>query len=226
MATTITSPTAAATSASTISQATAASGTQIAQNFNQFLKLLTTQLQNQNPLDPLDTNQFTEQLVQFAQVEQQLNMNQSLGTLISLQSATQASAALGFLGADVVVNGATAHLAAGSATWGFSADKPATAVINVSDSNGAVVYSESRTIGSGQQSFTWNGNSSSGQPLPEGDYTISITAKDASGQISSIATDVEGTVDSVDLTKTPPVLSIGKRTFTIDKVKQVRRSGT
>ena len=70
----------------------------IAGNFDAFLLLLTTQLQNQNPLDPLDTNQFTQQLVQFAQVEQQINMNQSLSSLIALQSATQASAALGFLG--------------------------------------------------------------------------------------------------------------------------------
>src|SRR5215468_12383189 len=71
---------------------------EIAGNFNQFLQLLTTQLQNQNPLDPLDTNQFTQQLVQFAQVEQQMNMNTSLSTLISLEKATQTANALGFLG--------------------------------------------------------------------------------------------------------------------------------
>src|SRR5438132_211559 len=88
----------------------------IAGNFNTFLQLLTTQLKNQNPLDPLDTNQFTQQLVQFAQVEQQINMNQSLSALIALQTATQASAAMGFLGSTVVVNGDTSALTAGKAT--------------------------------------------------------------------------------------------------------------
>ena len=68
----------------------------MANNFEQFLTLLTTQLKNQNPLEPLDTNQFTQQLVQFAQVEQQINMNQQMATLISVQKATQTSAALGF----------------------------------------------------------------------------------------------------------------------------------
>src|SRR3954447_371597 len=81
----------------------------IAGNFDTFLQLLTTQLKNQNPLDPLDTNQFTQQLVQFAQVEQQMNMNTSLGTLISLEKATQTTAALSFLGSTVVVDGATAN---------------------------------------------------------------------------------------------------------------------
>ena len=57
----------------------------LAQNFDTFLTLLTTQLKNQNPLEPLDTNQFTSQLVQFAQVEQQLKSNDQLATLVSLQ---------------------------------------------------------------------------------------------------------------------------------------------
>src|SRR3982751_2675375 len=90
--------------------------TSIAQNFTTFLQLLTTQLRNQNPLDPLDTNQFTQQLVQFAQVEQQMNMNSSLTSLISLQKATQTSAALGFLGSTVVVDGDTAQLSGGKAS--------------------------------------------------------------------------------------------------------------
>src|SRR5215217_8309301 len=99
------------TVANTASAATSVVGQEaVAQNFQTFLQLLTTQLKNQNPLDPLDTNQFTQQLVQFAQVEQQMNMNSSLSTLIALQTATQASAAMGFLGSTVVVNGDTSAL--------------------------------------------------------------------------------------------------------------------
>ncbi|MGY4482257.1 flagellar hook assembly protein FlgD [Bradyrhizobium sp. LM3.2] len=73
-------------------------GATLAGNFQTFLTLLTTQLQNQNPLDPLDTNQFTQQLVQFAGVEQQLKTNDSLSQLVTLQQTTQATQALGFVG--------------------------------------------------------------------------------------------------------------------------------
>src|SRR3978361_1657783 len=76
----------------------------IASNFDTFLKLLTTQLKNQNPLDPLDTNQFTQQLRQFASVEQQINMNTQLTTLVSLQKATQTTQAMSFLGATATVD--------------------------------------------------------------------------------------------------------------------------
>src|SRR5438105_4234594 len=75
----------------------------IASNFTQFLQLLTTQLKNQNPLDPLDTNQFTQQLVQFSQVEQQLKSNDQLATLVSLQQSAQSTQALGFVGNTVAV---------------------------------------------------------------------------------------------------------------------------
>src|SRR5215207_362147 len=89
----------------------------VAGNFQSFLTLLTTQLQNQNPLDPLDTNQFTQQLVQFAQVEQQLKQNDQLTKLIDIQKTTQATQALNFVGSKVVVDGTTAGLAKGSASW-------------------------------------------------------------------------------------------------------------
>src|SRR6266536_3957579 len=75
----------------------------IQQNFTTFLQLLTTQLKNQNPLDPLDTNQFTQQLVQFAQVEQQLKANDQLATLVALEKAAQSTNALAFVGQTVAV---------------------------------------------------------------------------------------------------------------------------
>src|ERR1700761_3109379 len=80
------------------SKGAAAATTGLADNFQAFLTLLTTQLKNQNPLDPLDSNQFTQQLVQFASVEQQMNMNTQLTTLVSMQKATQSTQAMSFLG--------------------------------------------------------------------------------------------------------------------------------
>jgi flagellar basal-body rod modification protein FlgD len=198
----------------------------IAGNFQTFLTLLTTQLKNQNPLDPLDTNQFTQQLVQFAGVEQQLRQNDQLATLVSLEKSAQATTALAFVGATVAVDGQTAALANGRATWSFDVPKPANFTVTISNSTGQTVYSSSFTMNAGPQNFTWDGRDNNGQQWPDGNYTMSISGKDASGQTVSVPSEVEGVVDSVDLTQTPPVLSVGGQTFTLDKVKRVVRPGT
>jgi flagellar basal-body rod modification protein FlgD len=214
------------TSTAPATAATATSGATIAKNFDTFLTLLTTQLKNQNPLDPLDTNQFTQQLVQFAQVEQQIGMNSSLGALVSLQQTAQTTAAVGFLGATVRIDGDTAQLSGGKATWSFTSDKAATATINITAPTGELVYTETRTIPAGAQNFTWNGHDANGNTLPDGSYKLSIVAKDASGQPVAVSPEIEGVVDGIDMSKSPPLLSIGGQTFTLDKIKQVRRPTT
>jgi flagellar basal-body rod modification protein FlgD len=203
----------------------AVDNTMIASNFTSFLQLLTTQLKNQNPLDPLDTNQFTQQLVQFAQVEQQMNTNTSLGTLISLQQTSQTSAALGFLGSTVTVDGNTAKLANSQATWHFSGSGPATATVTITSATGQTAYSGTFAVAAGAQDFVWAGKGNDGTPWADGDYTVSIAAKDANGQSVAVSTEVAGVVDGVDLSQNPPILSIGSETFPLDKVKQVRRAG-
>ncbi len=197
----------------------------IAGNFDTFLKLLTTQLKNQNPLDPLDTNQFTQQLVQFAQVEQQLKQNDQLATLISIEKAAQSTNALAFVGQTVAVDGQTAALTKGKASWSFTVPKPASATVTIRSATGQTVYSSSFTMSAGTQSFNWDGRDSNGTQWPDGNYTISVAGKDASGQTVSIPSEVTGVVDSVDLTQTPPILSIGAQNFTLDKIKRVVRAG-
>ena len=194
---------------------------QIAGNFNSFLTLLTTQLQNQNPLDPLDTNQFTQQLVQFASVEQQMNMNTQLQTLVSLQQTAQNSQALGFVGKTVTVNGTTAPLTNGKAQWTFNPTSPATATFTVSDSTGQTVFSKTGTVQPGQQAFNWNGLDSSGRQWADGNYTLTVTAVGANGQSVAIPTTVTGMVNSVDLTQSPPLLSIGGQTYTLNQILSV-----
>src|ERR1700734_2912274 len=105
-------------SSSNASSATNSSLDQLAGNFNSFLSLLTTQLQNQDPLDPLDTNQFTQQLVEFASVQQQVDMNTNMQTLISLQQTSEEPSAMQFLGSSVTLTGTSATLAAGSPAAG------------------------------------------------------------------------------------------------------------
>ena len=198
----------------------------LAGNFQSFLTLLTTQLKNQNPLDPLDTNQFTQQLVQFAQVEQQLKQNEQLTALVSIEKATQATSALAYVGSTVAVDGQTASLTNGHASWGFQVPKPVTANVTITNSTGQNVYSGSFSMNAGPQNFSWDGHGNNGTQWPDGNYTISITGKDASGQTVAIPSEVEGTVDSVDLSKSPPILSVGGQNFTLDKIKRVVRHGT
>src|SRR3954465_7659759 len=143
--------TALANSAATAGASSPSTNPGIASNFTAFLQLLTTQLQNQNPLEPLDTNQFTQQLVQFARVEQQLRSNDQLETLVALQKSTQASAALDFVGKTVVVSGATTHLGTtGNTVWTFSSPKPASANVAIRDSKGQTAFSSNYSINSGR----------------------------------------------------------------------------
>jgi flagellar basal-body rod modification protein FlgD len=197
----------------------------LASNFTTFLTLLTTQLQNQNPLDPLDTNQFTQQLVQFAGVEQQMKTNASLSSLVTIEQTAQSTAAMAYLGTTATVDGSSTALTGGKAQWTFTADKPSTGSISIADSTGNVAYSGTFTLNAGQQNFAWDGKGNNGTQWPDGNYKMTISAKDTSGNPVNVSTTVQGTVDSVDLTTTPPTLSIGGSNFTADKIKNVMRAG-
>jgi flagellar basal-body rod modification protein FlgD len=219
-----TTPTTAAGGAASAVSSALNNGT-IAGNFTTFLQLLTTQLKNQNPLDPLDTNQFTQQLVEFAQVEQQLKSNDQLSTLVSLQQTAQATSALGLVGATVVVNGQTAQLANGAANWTLSATKPTTATISIADSTGQTAYTGTFGVNAGSQAFTWNGQGKDGKIWPAGNYTLTATGVDANGQPSVISTQVQAPVDSVDLSQNPPLLSINGQNYQMSQIQKIVRSG-
>ncbi len=217
-----------ATSSSSSSSSTAPNSDQmIASNFTTFLQLLTTQLQNQDPLSPMDTNQFTQQLVEFAQVEQQMKSNDELTTLVSLQQTAQDTAALNFVGQTVAVDGSSTTLdATNGATWSLTSPKPATATVTISDANGATAYTGTVPVNAGTQQFNWDGIGNDGTKWPVGNYTMSVTAKDANNQGVAVSTTVQATVDSVDLSTNPPNLSIAGQTFPMTKVKEIIRAGS
>jgi flagellar basal-body rod modification protein FlgD len=221
----ITAATTPVTSSTSSTSTTGIDGSTIAGNFQTFLTLLTTQLKNQDPLSPLDTNQFTQQLVSFAQVEQQLKQNEQLTTLVSLEKTAQSTAALAYVGQTVAVDGQTAALKNKQASWSFTVPKPVSSTVTIKNSTGQTVFTSSYTMQAGAQNFSWDGKDNTGVQWPDGNYTLSVTAKDTTGQAVSIASEVQGAVDSVDLTQTPPVLSIGGQTFTLDKIKRVVRPG-
>lgn len=222
---TIASQVTSAVAATTTSTTTSSSGSNatLAGNFQTFLTLLTTQLQNQSPLDPLDTNQFTQQLVQFAQVEQQLRQNEQLAAMLELQKSAQATQALNYVGFNAAIDGSTAKLSSGLASWMMNSPKPVTANVTIANAAGQTAYSGTFSLNAGDNNFVWDGKGNDGVQWPDGDYTITITAKDASGQTTAVSTEVVGIVDSVDLTQSPPLLSIGGTNYTLDKIKRIVR---
>ncbi len=219
MPTTVVSAPGTTTDKTTTSSTTS---TGLADNFQTFLTLLTTQLQNQNPLDPLDTNQFTQQLVQFAGVEQQLKSNDQLKALIALEKSSASTNALIYVGNTVAVDGSTQKFD-GSATWNLKADKSTTAKVVITNSVGQTVYSGNFALDNKQASFVWDGKGNDGTQWPAGTYKMTATGKDSQGKDVGIATEIQGIVDSVDLTATPPLLSIGGNNYTTDQIRRVIR---
>src|ERR1700733_3867815 len=220
-------PTSSSSSSSSASSANALASQQIAGNFQSFLTLLTTQLQNQNPLDPLDTNQFNQQLVEFAGVQQQLNTNDSLATLVSLKQDTQSSEALSYVGKTVTVSGNTATMTNSEAVWALSVPSASTVDVSIANSTGQTVFTGSYDVSAGNnQPFEWNGMGSDGTQNPDGNYTLTATAKDSAGNTVAVTTAVGGVVSSVDLTQSPPLLTIGGQTYTLSQIQSIIATST
>jgi flagellar basal-body rod modification protein FlgD len=222
------STTSTSNNASSTAQAANTSASQsLAGNFDTFLQLLTTQLQNQNPLDPLDTNQFTQQLVEFASVEQQINMNTNLTTLISMQQTTEATSALQLVGSTVTVSGSTAALSNATstpATWSLNSPSAATGTVTITSAAGTTAYTGTVSLNAGTQSYTWNGQGTNGQTWPDGTYTLSINATGANGQSVTVSTQVQGTVSGVNTSANPPTLTVNGQTVPISNITSITKS--
>jgi flagellar basal-body rod modification protein FlgD len=211
-----------ASSSGSGSSLSSASGATLAGNFQTFLTLLTTQLRNQNPLDPLDTNQFTQQLVQFASVEQQLKTNDQLTSLVSLQQTAQSTQALTFVGKTAVVDGSTAALTNGSTSWSLDVPTNANVSISITNSTGQTVFSGNYAVNAGKnQAFAWDGKGNDGTQWPDGQYKLTATAVDSANNPVAVTTQIKGVVNSVDLTQSPPLLSINGQTYTVSQIKGI-----
>jgi flagellar basal-body rod modification protein FlgD len=212
------------TGSSNSSTSTARQG--IADNFDMFLQLLTTQLKNQNPLDPLDTNAFTQQLVQFSSVEQQLKTNDFLSALVQANTNSVQTNAVNYIGKTVSAEGVRAELVKGKAEWNFSLDDAADTTVTIKDKDGNVVYTEQGELQAGVGKFTWDGKTSTGGKAPDGTYSISITGTNAEGKTVPITTEFTGVVTGVDFTGSEPVLLIGTTRVNLSGVKAITMTPT
>ena len=194
----------------------------IADNFDTFLQILTTQLRNQNPLDPMDTNAFTQQLVQFTGVEQQLKTNQFLEAMMLANQNSGSSQAVGYIGKEITASGVKSELVEGNARWHFAVDEPAQITVQVKDANGAVVFQKEGNVAKGESIFNWDGIGTDGSPKPDGTYSISIQARNGDGKLIDVATEMTGEVTGVDLTGSEPILLVGTAKVNMSAVLSVR----
>jgi flagellar basal-body rod modification protein FlgD len=164
-----------AATASTTGNQTSDPLTSLSSNFNDFLNLLMTQLQNQDPTSPMDANSFTSELVEFSSVEQQINTNTSLGQLIQLTQASDVTQLAAILGKQVTVQSSQIPLQNGSGTLNYDASVAEPVSITVQDASGTTLRQVNVTAAQGANVWNWNGTNNYGQSLPDGAYTVTVT---------------------------------------------------
>ena len=202
--------------------ASAAASASLSDTFDTFLTLLTTQLQNQDPLDPMDSAQFTEQLVQFTEVEQSIATNKNLESVLGLMLAEQTSAAVSYIGKDIEALSRTTLLTDGKAVWkyGIESDADRTS-ITITDADGKLVYATTGETDAGVHEFVWDGKDNSGETLPDGTYTIDVSAVDADGNSIGVGTSIVGRVTGVQSIDGLPVLLVGDGLVELSNVIKV-----
>jgi flagellar basal-body rod modification protein FlgD len=216
------SNTASSAASSTNASSTDKAKKSLSQTYDTFLTLLTTQLKNQDPLSPMDSAKFTEQLVQYSEVEQSINQNTNLEKIYSLIQGNQSSSALGYIGKTVSVDSATATNSGSGVTWSYNlANDAASNTLVVSDANGKLVYTEDGDTSSGTHSFAWDGKDSGGNTLRSGDYTLQVVAKDGSKATVTSTVTVGGVVTGVESGTDGPVLVVGGSRLPASKVVSV-----
>lgn len=205
----------------------AGSRTRLSDNYDTFLVLLTAQLQNQDPLAPMDSTQFTQQLVQFSQVEQQIRTNEQLEGLVGQYQAASAGAALSYLGKDAIIEADETYLAGGAANWAYDLSSTANSLtVQVKDRNGRVVYeTETQPRTEGEHLFTWDGTKTDGTTAPDGVYTISIEATNSAGEDIATSTTVRERIMGVDFSGATPVVITPSGQRGLDTIRSVLDNG-
>jgi len=213
--------------ATTTQTDSASSRTRLSDNYDTFLVLLTAQLQNQDPLAPMDSTQFTQQLVQFSQVEQQIRTNEQLEGLAGQYNAAAAGAALSYLGKDAIISADETYLAGGEANWAYRLPEAATSMtISVKDMQGRTVYETNTAArGGGEHLFAWDGARTDGSTAADGVYQIVISAQNASGTAITPTVSVRETIMGVDFTGDSPVVITPAGTRELASIRSVLNNG-
>lgn len=201
---------------------TQAQSIKLAEDFSQFLTLLTTQLQNQDPLSPMDSTEFTNQLVQFSQVEQSINTNQKLDDLLSLQLGSISSVALGYVGMDISYVSAEMHHKEGAESKiNFVLSETAsTSKINIYDEKGTLVRTMDAPKTTGAHNVMWDGKDNNGNVVDTGTYGVKIDAANKDGKPITVSSVVNGNVRGIESQNGVVYLLVGDRAVSLGSVIQ------
>lgn len=214
------------TSVATQSSQAASARTSLSDNYDTFLVLLTAQLQNQDPLSPMDSAQFTQQLVQFSQVEQQIRTNEQLEGLVAQYQAASAGAALSYLGRDAIIQANETYLAGGEANWAYRLPTGAEEVtLRVRDLNGRTIYTAAGELSQGEHLFSWDGDTDAGGTAPDGVYVLSIEAKGENGAAMAASVTVRETILGVDFSGATPLVITPTGTRGLETIRSVLDNG-
>ncbi len=217
---------AASSSSSSSTASTAKTGqSQLDSDLNFFLTMLTTQLKNQDPTQPMDTNQFTQQIAQYSSVQQQVNTNSNLEKLIAAGNKSALTNAVSYIGKEIESKGNTGTVSGGQGAFSYVLPSAAASTtITISNAAGSVVFSGKGDTKAGRNIVVWDGvNSSTGAQEADGTYTIAVTATDASGKAITPETRAVTTVTGVETDSDGnPVLSDGTNKINYSDVIAVR----
>ena len=223
-----TSAAAAASGSTQSANATSSSDTSatalssLSSNYSEFLTLLTAQLQNQDPSSPMDSSQFTTELVQFSGVEQQVQTNSNLTQLLQLSQDQQLTQSSAMVGKQVVLTGSTVPLQApNGAAISFDTALSEPVVVSISNGQGRDVKDVQLTSTAGQNTWTWNGTDNAGNALPSGPYNVAVVGADPTGATSAVPFTSEGTPTSVQKGASGLTVSFGATTLGYDDVQSV-----
>lgn len=208
---------------------TSSASKKLSGDFDQFLRLLTTQLKNQDPLEPMESSEFTNQLVMFSQVEQQINTNSSLDKMLALQVANMTGLGLGYIGLDVTHVGDTFESDGQSNTLiNYTLDGQAvSSKISLLDEDGNTVFSAEASPEAGDHRFTWDGKDNNGNPVQAGKFKVTIAALNENGQPVGVTTLVPGRVTGIETSEFGEVLlNVGDEVFSLSDIKAARQPGT
>ena len=189
-----------------------------------FLNLLITQLQNQDPLNPTDSTEFTAQLAPFSSLEQLSNVHGNLEQLQNFQASTNNSQAVSLLGKEITASGNFLQLSDGEPIGcDFSLGRDAAeVVVNIYDSTGEFVKAfGSEDIAAGRHTLVWDGTDRNGNPAKDGNYTFEILAADANDKNVNVTAFFTGTVDTVTFENNTPFLISGGQKIALGDVIQV-----
>src|ERR1039458_9919387 len=193
----------------------------LSSNFSDFLQMLMTQLKNQDSTSPMDTNQFTTELVQFSGVEQQINTNGSLTQLIQLTQAGETMQGTSMTGKQVTVQSTQIPLQKGSGTLNFNDPTAGPVAIAITDASGQQLYGTTLTATAGQNSWSWNGENNQGTQLPDGVYNAAIVSENANGTPSAMPFTVTGPATGVESLSSGMQLELGALTVPFSSVQSV-----